>query len=1008
MTCLAGFVPFASANASWHRRDEDATSVCLPRQRLALVPTAVDARSARRTARVRPVARARAGAARGGDRGSARAQGGKRGKPIQSPPPRSKSGDARTRKNAKPPPPDPGAGVRPAGARARASVKAVATGTPFADLRGGPLLSPAARRDPEKAREERRALWERLGANSRAGTGFAHLLETAAPPSPGGADAESSERSETAKRRGSGRGASGTRQRGSSRATLRLGFTAHREKYAKALRLELEEEMARAEERLEAWPKERLGKEGYALFGLRGLHDGTLQRDAVVRVLVPRGGALAPPPAAVAGAANEGEGLDAKKTKTREREFPKRAFALGAELPFHRFGQGDMVSLVEGDEHDPSGKASVTGVVVERAMHFLKIAVDEEDEALVLGAGKLRLDLSANTVSHDRALAALAAFSECGGMPGYDAEPSTGARRSTSAYAPLQRAAIGIPDGDPKTVRDARASVAALAAAPPPWAGKDASGAVRRAVNGTRAATLNDSQRTAVRRALTRTLSVWQGPPGTGKTRALTAFVEAAVFFALEERASSRQKTKNKTGTKTTNASAGPIALACAASNVAVDNIVAGLISSDTRVGAERRPLRVVRLGSPAKVQATLEASTLGAQAALTPLGRKAAAMRAEARGDYTSRGAATRRLAFQLETQAAHAVLRAADVVCATCVGAGDDLLEGFTFRVACVDEAAQCPEPAALIPVSKALTCVLVGDAAQLPPTVTSMDALHAGLGVSLFERMERLGVVPDLLDRQYRMHPALAEFPSARFYGGRVASDPAPADRPPPPGAPWARRDAGVDARPRSNSNAWSPYPVLFVEVDGGRETREKDGLSVVNPAEARAAVAAAAALLEASANGDASNRIANLASDIGIIAPYAAQVRRVRELWTERSELLSKARPSRDASAPSSSDPLGGLEVHSVDGFQGREKEVIVLCTTRANDGGNLGFVRDDRRMNVAMTRARRGLIVLGNRATLAADPTWREWLAWIDARGLATRSSDFFDVVDAGVDVHERR
>ena len=94
------------------------------------------------------------------------------------------------------------------------------------------------------------------------------------------------------KRRGSGRGSSGTRQRGSSRATLRLGFTAHREKYAKALRLELEEEMARAEERLETWPRERLGKEGYALFGLRGLHDGNLQRDAVVRVLVPQRGAM--------------------------------------------------------------------------------------------------------------------------------------------------------------------------------------------------------------------------------------------------------------------------------------------------------------------------------------------------------------------------------------------------------------------------------------------------------------------------------------------------------------------------------------------------------------------------------------------------------------------------------------------------------------------------------------------------------------------------------------------
>ena len=863
--------------------------------------------------------------------------------------------------------------------RARASVKNVATGTPFADLRGGALLSPAARRDPEKAREERRKLWERLGANSRSGTGFAHLLETPVPR--GDDDAESSE---PAKRRGSGRGTSGTRQRGSSRATLRLGFTAHREKYAKALRLELEEEMARAEERLESWPRERLGKEGYALFGLRGLHDGNLQRDAVVRVLVPRRRATEEE---ADGPRGEGKAAEAAAGNDRD-EKPKRRFALGAELPFHRFGQGDMVSLVEGDEHDPSGKSSVTGVVVERAMHFLKIAVDEEDEAFVLAAGKLRLDLSANTVSHDRALAALAAFSEQGGMPGYDAAPRTGKRLSASMYAPLQRAVIGIPDGDPKTARDARVSVAALAAAPPPWAGKDASGAVRRAVHGTRAATLNASQRAAVHHALTRTLSVWQGPPGTGKTRALTAFVEATVSLALDGASSNEKNRKSAFG-------GGPVALACAASNVAVDNIVDGLVSSETRVGAERRPLRVVRLGSPAKVQARLEASTLGAQAALTPLGRKAAAMRAEARGDYTSRGAATRRLAFQLETQAAHAVLRAADVVCATCVGAGDDLLEGFTFRVACVDEAAQCPEPAALIPVTKALTCVLVGDAKQLPPTVTSMDALRAGLGISLMERMELLGVTPDLLDRQYRMHPDLAAFPSAKFYGGRVTSDPAPTDRPPPPGAPWMR----LSSRDARENAAASLYPVLFVEVDGGREVREKDGLSISNPREAHAAVAVADALLSAerSAEGKTRGSLSD-ASDVGIIAPYAAQVRRVRELWAERSRAPSfgHGRAQDDSLGDPRDDRMGGLEVHSVDGFQGREKEVIVLCTTRANDGGNMGFVRDDRRMNVAMTRAKRGLIVLGNRATLASDPTWREWLAWIDARGLATRSSVLFD------------
>jgi regulator of nonsense transcripts 1 len=603
--------------------------------------------------------------------------------------------------------------------RSRVSVRAVAAGTPFADLRGGALLSPAARRDPEKAREERRKLWERLGANSSTNAGFAHLLETPSnferETSESSSDESSSENGFN-KRVGSGRGSSGTRQRGSSRATLRLGFTAHREKYAKALRLELEEEMARAEERLESWPKERLAKEGYALFNLRGLHDGNLQRDAVVRVLIPRGREPLAMPEPLEGAKNGDEG---------ERRPFRRQFAMGAELPFHRFGQGDMVSLVEGDEHDPSGKNAVTGVVVERAMHFLKIAVDEEDEEKLLCAGKLRLDLSANTVSHDRALAALAAFSEQGGMPGYDVSSlQTGKRLSSSMYAPLQRAAIGIPDGDPKTPREGRESVARLAATPPPWAGKDASGAVKRAVNGTRAATLNASQQTAVRRALTRTLSVWQGPPGTGKTRALCAYVEACVFFARDE-------TKN--GSRKNNAGfSGPAVLACAASNVAVDNIVDGLVGSDTRVGVgnNRRPLRVVRLGSPAKVQAKLVNSTLGAQAALTPLGVKASAIRAAARGDYTAKGASARRLALQLETQAAQFVLRNADVVCATCVGAGDDALEGFTFRVACVDEAAQCPEPAALIPITKALSAVLVGDAKQLPPTVTSVDAQRAGL--------------------------------------------------------------------------------------------------------------------------------------------------------------------------------------------------------------------------------------------------------------------------------------
>ena len=338
--------------------------------------------------------------------------------------------------------------------------------------------------------------------------------------------------------------------------------------------------------------------------------------------------------------------------------------------------------------------------------------------------------------------------------------------------------------------------------------------------------------------------------------------------------------------------------------------------------------------------------------------------------------------------------------------MGAGDELLEGFTFRVACVDEATQCPEPAALIPLTKALSGVLVGDARQLPPTVVSRAAQRAGLGVSLFERLERLGLSPDLLDRQYRMHPSLAAFPSEAFYGGRVASDPDPTSRPAPLGFDWP------DAR----------CPLVFVEVDGGEERRAPDGLSVLNEREARRRRRGGTSprrraepirrenSRDARAETDETDRRRwtrersvprGRRSDCTCTR---AQVRRVQELWTESK----RRRGERDDGVAedgdgSSSDPAKAaaaaearaareLEVHSVDGFQGREKEVIVLCTVRANDAKKLGFVADDRRLNVAMTRAKRGLVVLGNRKTLESDETWRRWLRWVDQKGVATTAS----------------
>ena len=849
--------------------------------------------------------------------------------------------------------------------RRRVSVKTSTKGeSPFADLRGGgALLSPAARKDPARAEEERRRLWERLGASTtgsgNAPAGFAHLLDPGAK----------------AMTQGSGRGEEGTRARGSSRAVLRVGYTAHREKFARALRLELEEEMARAKERLETWPVDRIRQEGYALFGLRAMHEGTLQKDAVVRVLVPRhqvAGSNAAPDVPAGSNAATAPPTPSSVDRTR------RTLAMGAELPFHRFAQGDMVTLVEGDEWDGNGKGGVQGVVVERAMHFLKVAVDEDDEAALLDARKLRMDLSANTITHDRALAALVAFSEPGGMPGLAAAPG-GKRLSSTAYAPLQRALIGIPDGN--------GTLEAIACVPPPWGGKDAlARTLTPALKRTDHAKLNPSQAAAVKRAFGRTLSVWQGPPGTGKTRTLMSFIEGAVELARAQGVTGGSK---KTG---------PIVLACAASNVAVDNILDGLVrerDTDDAQGLKgqraKEGLKVVRLGSPAKVQPWLESHTLGALAAKTPIGKKAASLREQARGDYSPRGAAARRQAAGMERVAAEQVLRDADVVCCTCVGAGDELLEGFTFRIACVDEATQAPEPVALIPLTKAVAGVLVGDQMQLPPTVTSRKAESCGLGVSLFERLERLGLVPDLLDRQYRMHPALAEWPSKAFYGGRVSSNPTPVDRPPALGLPWPSKTTGTYGR----------IPMAFVEIDG-QERRAPDGLSILNEAEARAAVAVVETLLAASPRDTLVDGMLSVRSpgDIGVIAPYAAQVRRLRELWASSPAYINSAadfsatsdKPGWDVDAEARAERE--LEVHSVDGFQGREKEVIVLCTVRANSGGSLGFVADDRRLNVAVTRAKRGLVVLGNRATLSSDKTWREWIRWVDKRGLSVKASDF--------------
>ncbi|CAL6335351.1 unnamed protein product [Bathycoccus prasinos] len=740
-----------------------------------------------------------------------------------------------------------------------------------------------------------------------------------------------------------------TRSRGQSREDIRGAYKAHKERYSKAITCEFEEEREQFKERLESWPLSRLKNEGYCLSNVRARYEGTIGRDALVRVLRPR------------------------------RDLPKNT-PLGEELPFHRISVGDMVILsdnevervtledinVYGSEEGTSSSSSIVGIVASRQMFYLTIAIPEDDLGDVLRDGengrRLRIDLSANTVAYDRAISALEAFSEPGGMPGLERSKmndSSGGNKksggdsnklSQTAYQTFQRSLLGFVSSS---------SVNSLASTPISWKNDQR---IDQAMS-SYAKNLNPSQRKAVKAAMQNTLTLWRGPPGTGKTRTLVALIASVVNYAnVQENGgkSDREKSSN------TQASwRGPKVLACAASNVAVDNILDALLREKID-----RSMNILRLGSPARVQPWLLESTLSHKVALHPKGKEANSIRERFRGVTSLEAAKARKQAQQLDREAAIQVVNASDVILATCVGAGDDLLADRVFRYAFVDEAAQCVEPHTLIPLTKALAGVLVGDTKQLPPTVVSRDAVAIGLQRSLIERLELSGVEPYLLEEQYRMHPGLAAFSSVRFYDRRLKSVPKPSERVAPNGVNWPSK----------------LVPLAFVEVKG-EEMRAPDGNSIFNVQEAEECVRVVQKLL---LSGDVKN-----AGDIGIIAPYAAQVRAISEEWNRKVTSDVKLKNTSIVEADNPESAKDELEIRSVDGFQGREKEVIVLCTVRNNRQNQLGFVADPRRLNVAITRAKRGLIVLGHRDTLSTDQLWHKWLQFVDKYECEVESADVF-------------
>ena len=433
---------------------------------------------------------------------------------------------------------------------------------------------------------------------------------------------------------------------------------------------------------------------------------------------------------------------------------------------------------------------------------------------------------------------------------------------------------------------------------------------------------LNPEQHDAVSRALAaEDFFLVHGPPGTGKSTVLAEVAAQAV-------------------------ARGQRLLCTAASNAAVDHLTDLCLD---------KGLRAIRVGHPARVTPRLQEHTLDIVVEEHPdrvLSRElfdeafsllGYARRQRDQGRSRERFANARASTTEaktllsearaLERKALRAVLERAQVVCVTLASLESGVLSHEEFDLALLDEATQATEPLTLLGFLRAPKVVLAGDPQQLPPTVLSQEAAKQGLAVSLFERLlsDHGEGVKRMLREQYRMNTTIMSFPSKEMYGGELRAHPSVADR------------TLADVLPPEASNVDAP-PVLFLDTAGKGfdEEQEKDTGSLFNRGEADLVIARVKELLGAGLEP----------RELAVITPYRAQPHALRE----RVEPLSP-----------------DVEVDTVDAFQGREKDAILVSLTRSNSEGQLGFLTDLRRINVALTRARRHLFVVGDSATLSSHP-----------------------------------
>ena len=436
---------------------------------------------------------------------------------------------------------------------------------------------------------------------------------------------------------------------------------------------------------------------------------------------------------------------------------------------------------------------------------------------------------------------------------------------------------------------------------------------------------LNPTQEAAVNRVLcARDVAIVHGPPGTGKT---TTLVEA-IYETLHRE---------------------PQVLVCAQSNTAVDWISERLVD---------RGLSVLRIGNPTRVDDKMLSFTYErrfeshpAYPELWAIRRELRALQSRARRpDYAGREALRNRLsrlrdrATALEVQINADLFDSAHVIASTLVGANHRLLHGRRFGTLFIDEAAQALEAACWIAIRRADRVVLAGDHQQLPPTIKCPEAARSGLERTLMQRLAQTKPeAVSLLRVQYRMNEAIMQFSSRRFYNGMLQADPSVRHR------GILDLDTPIDWIDTTGLD----FKEQFVGDTFGRINRDEADLLIRH--------------LEAYVARIGTDRIRDERIDFGIISPYRAQVQYLRGRIRQSAVL----RPVRDL-----------LAANTVDGFQGQERDVIFISLVRANDQGQIGFLGDLRRMNVAITRARMKLVILGEAATLARHPFYADLLAYI--------------------------